>query len=54
MLKSEKIAYANKLIEQGYYVVAVKGDDIFKQDFLPYLKYKNVLGENVYVSYSNN
>jgi len=54
MLKSEKIDYANKLLEQGYYVVAVNGDDIFKKDFLPYLKYKNVLSENVYVSYSNN
>jgi len=54
MLKSEKIAYANTLLSQGYYIVAITGDDIFKKDFLPYLKYKNTYNENVYVAYSNN
>lgn len=53
MLKSEKIDYANKLLEQGYYIVAVQGDDIFKKELLPYLHYKHTYPENVYVAYSN-
>ena len=53
MLKSEKIEYANKLLSEGYYIVAVAGDDVFKKDFLPYLHYKNTYPENVYVAYSN-
>jgi hypothetical protein len=53
LLTTEKIEFANKELNSGYYIIALANDSIFKKDFLPKLNYKKMNVQNGYMALSN-